>query len=129
MLPTPAPVPPSTIRQTQCGAASTAIHAPPPASAPNEHGSAAPGPDRSRHWLLPPSTAAAVRGHQLLPADHAPAAAPPSPPAATLPAAHPSPPQTHCVIPHAGPRSHPDSASAPPYPVPPAAAVPPVCDR
>src|SRR5258708_3760454 len=97
MLPTPAPVSLSTSRRTQCGAASAARHAPAPRFAPDEHEPAVPVPDRNQYWLLPPSAAAAVPRHPLLPPDHAPAAALPSPPTATRPAAHLLPPQTHCA--------------------------------
>src|SRR5437764_7366755 len=127
-FPTPAPVSPSTTRRSQCGAASAAIHAPAPASAPHALGSAARTPDQSRRWLLPPPSAATVPRHPLLPANHAPPAPTPSPPAAVLPAVLLPPPQTHSAIPHAASRSHPDSASALPYPVLPATAMPPLCD-
>src|SRR5438270_43440 len=131
MRPTPAPESPSTTRRTQCGAASAATHAPAPAppSAPDEHGSAALVSDRRAFALRPSSILLASFLHRPLQADHVPAAAPPSPPAATLRGAHPRPPQTRCAIPHAAPRSHPGSASALLYPVLHAAAVLPVCDR
>src|SRR5205823_13369095 len=59
---------------------------------------------------------------------HAPPAAAPPLPAAVPPTVPPPPPHAHSAIPHAVSRSHPDSASAPPCPVLPAAAGLPVCD-
>src|SRR5437764_167891 len=127
-FPTPAPVSPSTTRRSQCGAASAAIHAPAPASAQDEIGSAARAPDQKALALRPSLILSASFPHLPFPADHAPPAPTPSPPAAPLPAVLPPPPQTHSAIPHAASRSHPDSASALPYPVLPATAMPPLCD-
>src|ERR1700746_863508 len=110
MLPTPAPGFPSTTRQIQCGAASAAMHAPLLSAAQDEHGSAVPAPDQKGLALQPSSILLTSLLHPRFPSDHAQAAAPPSPPAAVLPADLPQPPQTHCAILHAAPRSHPDSA-------------------
>src|SRR5216683_5655111 len=127
-FPAPAPESPSTSHRTQYGAASAAIHAPPPASAPTVRGSADRASNRTEPALPPSSILSVALQHLRFPANHAPAAATPSPPAATRHRARPPPPQTHCAIPHAAPRSRPDSASALLYPVLPAAAAPPVCD-
>src|SRR5579864_853627 len=112
MFPTPAPESPSTTRRTQYGAASAAIHAPPPASAPDELGSAVLASDQRALALRPSSILLASLQHLRFPADHAPAAAHPSLPVTALPADLPPLPQTHCASHHAAPRAHPDSASA-----------------
>src|SRR5437016_3818542 len=127
-FPTPAPVSPSTTRRSQCGAASAAIHAPAPASAPHALGSAVLVPDQKALALRPSLILSASFPHLRVGADHAPPAPTPSPPAAPLPAVLLPPPQTHSAIPHAAPRFHLDSASALPYPVLPATAMPPLCD-
>src|SRR5437764_6729584 len=124
-FPTPAPVSPSTTRRSQCGAASAAIHAPAPASAPHALGSAARAPDQKALALRPSLILSASFPHLPFPADHAPPAPTPSPPAAPLPAPLLPPPQTHSAIPHAVPIFHPDSASAQPHSVLLAGKVPP----